>query len=140
VYEGIVLKAGTVVIANTWACCHDEEAYPDPENFDPSRFLTEDRKALRNDFVDPRTYVFGYGRRICPGRNLADAMLWTSVAIILSTFELSKGVDQQGQVIEPVPGFRSNMISRTPLPYSVVAHPRSEEALMLLLHEQASSS
>ena len=43
------------------AIMHDEEVYPDPFTFDPSRHLGDDPQP------DPLKYVFGFGRRVCPG-------------------------------------------------------------------------
>jgi hypothetical protein len=40
---------------------HDPRTYKDPHVFNPSRFLGD------NPEPDPRTWVFGFGRRICPG-------------------------------------------------------------------------
>ncbi len=34
--------------------------YPDPDTFDPNRFLSRLE-------TDPRKLVFGFGRRVCPG-------------------------------------------------------------------------
>lgn len=41
---------------------HDEEMYPNPETFNPERFLSA------NPEPDPRKWVFGFGRRVCPGK------------------------------------------------------------------------
>ena len=41
---------------------HDEEIYPDPSNFRPERFLTEDGQ-LDPKIRDPTTVAFGFGRR-----------------------------------------------------------------------------
>lgn len=50
-------------------CCrailHDPVAYPDPESFNPSRFLTSDGMKINPEVQDPEV-AFGYGRRICP--------------------------------------------------------------------------
>jgi hypothetical protein len=44
---------------------------------------------LRDDPVV--TSVFGFGKRICPGRHLADAMIFIVVASLLSVFNIKKG-------------------------------------------------
>ena len=46
------------------AITRDEMRYPHPSHFMPERFLDVNGK-LTND--DPAQYVFGLGRRICPG-------------------------------------------------------------------------
>jgi cytochrome P450 len=43
------------------AMAYDEKVYPNPEIFDPTRFLGEDQQ------MDPMKFIFGFGRRICPG-------------------------------------------------------------------------
>ena len=42
----------------------DEGRFPNAEAFIPERFLNED--GMLND-NDPADFVFGFGRRICPG-------------------------------------------------------------------------
>ncbi|GJF00667.1 cytochrome P450 [Phanerochaete sordida] len=81
-YEGYFIPAGSVVIGNAWAMLHDDERYPDPDTFDPRRFLDGDGK-LRKDVPDP-VQAFGYGRRVCPGRYFAMDVLWLAVASLLS--------------------------------------------------------
>jgi cytochrome P450 len=41
---------------------YDENVYPNPEVFDPTRFLGEDQQ------LDPMKFIFGFGRRFCPGK------------------------------------------------------------------------
>lgn len=43
----------------------DPEAYPDPETFNPARFLTPDRTRIDPAVRDPDA-AFGFGRRLCP--------------------------------------------------------------------------
>lgn len=47
------------------AMSRDESRYPDPEAFIPERFF--DSKGMLND-DDPAEFVFGFGRRKCPGK------------------------------------------------------------------------
>ena len=61
VYRGYLIPAGTTVIQNVWAIFRNPEIYPDPETFNPDRFL-EDGKT--NPLVpNPEDRAFGAGRR-----------------------------------------------------------------------------
>ena len=87
------------------AILHDELVFSDPEKFDPSRFLTSDRKLDRY-----REGAFGLGRRICPGRHLALQTLWLAMAHVLATFRIEKPVDKDGNVMEPLEKFSNGVI------------------------------
>lgn len=39
VYEGLFIPAGTIMHANQWAIHREPELYPDPETFNPQRWL-----------------------------------------------------------------------------------------------------
>ncbi|KIJ14051.1 hypothetical protein PAXINDRAFT_79953, partial [Paxillus involutus ATCC 200175] len=63
---------------------HDESRYEDPYTFHRSRFLTPEGN-LNDDDI---RYIYGFGRRICPGRSLAAASLWIAIAPILAVFQI----------------------------------------------------
>ena len=75
------------------AVLHDPVMYPDPDSFKPERFIDEDG-SLRDDPV--LTTAFGFGKRICPGRHLADATIFIVIASMLSVFNIKKGSDTNG--------------------------------------------
>jgi cytochrome P450 len=66
--------------------CHNEEKYSNPSEFNPGRFLNPDG-TLTDDTV---SVVWGFGRRICPGRHLAEASVWSAMACLLAVFKFSK--------------------------------------------------
>ena len=54
--------------------CHDEKVYPDPETFNPERFLGPDGK-IDPSVKDPGVRIFGSGRRWGVCWDLPHAML-----------------------------------------------------------------
>jgi cytochrome P450 len=81
--------------------------YPDPFSFRPERFLKDGK--INPDVKDPLA-AFGFGRRICPGRYMAQASAWIAVASILASFDITKAIDVDGSVIEPSGEYTTTMI------------------------------
>ncbi|EMD37282.1 hypothetical protein CERSUDRAFT_153819 [Gelatoporia subvermispora B] len=106
-YRGYHIPRGSFVVANNWAILHDENIYSNPSTFNPSRFMKGNE--LDADIQDPAVAAFGFGRRICPGRAMAQDLLWITIASVLATFTISKEVDSEGNEIMPetasLPGF-----------------------------------
>jgi len=123
-YKGFRIPAGSILMANSWAILHNEIDYPDPLDFKPERFLKDGQQ--NPGIKDPATSAFGFGRRICPGRHFAQSSIWITIASILSCFEISKAIDENGLFIEPS-GYSSGLISG-PLPFQCSIRPRSAEA------------
>ncbi|KAI1179236.1 cytochrome protein [Nemania sp. FL0916] len=128
--DGYFIPKGSVVMANVWWFMHDPETYPDPSTFNPSRFLGP------NPEPDPLNHIFGYGRRICPGRYLANTSVWLMIARSLAVFDISKGLDENGREIEPTVQFMPGIISRA-APFKATIKPRSpqHEALIRQVEE-----
>jgi cytochrome P450 len=58
VFEGFEIPKDSTIMANVWGILHDSEVYPNPREFDPTRFMGEHPQP------DPRDVVFGFGRRL----------------------------------------------------------------------------
>ncbi|KAJ7862995.1 cytochrome P450 [Mycena leptocephala] len=128
-YLGYRIPAGSIVIGNVWAILHDENVYPDPQSFKPERFLLDGK--LNPAITDPETAAFGFGRRICPGRHLAASALWIVVASILSTLNINKLVDKDGNVVEPSYEYFPGLVS-IPLPFECAITPRSRQSVEII--------
>ncbi|KAI0718518.1 cytochrome P450 [Cerioporus squamosus] len=93
-YRGHRIPRGAVLLPNPWAYSRDPLVYPDPEEFKPERYLKDGKLDVGEH--DPGTFVFGYGRRICPGRHFAEEMLFTTLASVLHCFDISGPRNKQG--------------------------------------------
>ncbi|THU80027.1 cytochrome P450 [Dendrothele bispora CBS 962.96] len=132
IYKDYFLLKGTVVIGNAWSILHDEETYPDPSVFNPSRFLDKNGR-LNTDVMDPALIAFGFGRRICPGRHIAIASIWIAIASVLACYNIEKEVDKHGNVIEPSgKWFSGPSLFNRPLPFKCRFVPRSKEVEVAL--------
>lgn len=70
VSEGYTVKKGTMVIPSVWPATHDPEAYPDPETYDPERWITGDAEKQTKNWL-----VFGTGPHYCLGQQYAQLNL-----------------------------------------------------------------
>lgn len=94
-YRGHLIPKGSVLLPMVWWFLNDPEIHLDPRSFSPDRFL-----APQNE-PDPKAVVFGYGRRVCPGKYFSDSNIFIVVAQLLAAFNIKKDVDENGVEIEP---------------------------------------
>lgn len=122
VYEGYRIPKGATVIADILSMSRDKGMYPDPLEFRPERFLGPSPQ------LDPRKFIFGFGRRRCPGArplhdtiqaaterwylipglHFAEASLYLSISCILAAFTIGKALDARGEEITPPAEFESS--------------------------------
>lgn len=108
---------------------HDPSVYKDPMAFKPERFLQSDEQPFPEP--DPHSLSFGFGRRICPGRLLADTSLYINAAQSLAVFNIGKGKNESGQEINPVVNFEPGVVSH-PAAFKSTIKPRSAQHEILI--------
>ncbi|KAF4581747.1 hypothetical protein EYR40_002763 [Pleurotus pulmonarius] len=128
-YKGYRLPSRSIAFYNIWAILHDETTFPEPEKFDPSRFLKNG--VIDTQLKDRVMATFGFGRRVCPGRYFALDNLWLNLASILSVYTMSKAVDENGQQIEINLEYTADL-NRHVLPFKCSIKPRSYKAEELI--------
>ncbi|KAG2336907.1 cytochrome P450 [Suillus weaverae] len=124
IYDGYFIPKGVlfqILMLHYRGISRDERRYPDASRFMPERFL-DVNGALTND--DPAGYVFGSGRRACPGRYTVDATLWYAIATMLATVEFSFAKDDQGKMIDFTPRFTTGL-TRSAVVFPCNISPRS---------------
>ena len=128
VFEGHVLQAKSFVIANVWAYTHDPKFYPEPFNFNPRRFKTLSGAGTP---PDPRLYIFGMGRRRCPGTELANHLSYLLISTTLALFNILPELDKNGQPIMPEVKYTTTLTSH-PVPFPCRIVPRTPEVARMI--------
>ncbi|KAF5231552.1 hypothetical protein FANTH_13355 [Fusarium anthophilum] len=130
VFEGYFIPKDAIIMPNIWYFAYDPEVHQDPMRFNPERFLSTDGNQPEQD---PHTYTFGFGRRVCPGRVLADNALFLNIAQSLAVLHIGKNENGAQPELLCTPG----MISH-PEPFKAAITPRSphHEELIRSLEQQ----
>ncbi|KAJ7824971.1 cytochrome P450 [Mycena olivaceomarginata] len=129
-YNGYFIPAGTMVVPNSYECARDESIFPEPEEFHPERFT--DGVKLFTNIVEPRDFAFGYGRRVCPGRQIADSTLWITIVTMLYVFDIRKAIGPDGQPIEPDLVLANSAVTSFPKSFVCDFIPRSAQHIEVL--------
>ncbi|KAI0884201.1 cytochrome P450 [Annulohypoxylon maeteangense] len=130
VYKGMFIPKGSTIIAPLWSIHLNESDFPDPDKFQPERFI-EDREY-------PGTFghsAFGWGRRICPGMHLGTASVELNIARILWAFEVGPAKDASGKDIDVDIFAFSDGFNSSPLPFPCSMIPRSAKHAKVIEHE-----
>ncbi|KAG7085838.1 hypothetical protein E1B28_003375 [Marasmius oreades] len=133
IIAGQFIPKGSLIIVNLWNMTHDPDTYPNPFEFDPDRFLSTPGKPVQKD---PRQICFGFGRRICPGLNLAEASVWLCIVMSLAVLDIKPVMGEDGKPIIPELENTNGTISH-PVPFKYNVKPRSEKAMALISSEIA---
>lgn len=80
---GFKFTKDTIVMPNLWSVHHNEEDFPNPEVFNPRRYIDE------SGVFTPHSHVMGFslGGRRCPGKPIAQCSLVCTLAQLVKNFE-----------------------------------------------------
>jgi len=130
VYRDMHIPKGSLVFGNIWAMMRDETIFPDAASFRPERFMEPTTPEMERK-MNPKNFVFGFGRRQCPGNHLVDSSIWLLLVSMLATLDISKAVDEHGNTVEPTVKY-DNAVFRRPDPFKCDIRPRSAKALSVI--------
>ncbi|KAE9382096.1 putative cytochrome P450 oxidoreductase [Stipitochalara longipes BDJ] len=122
-YMGYRIPKGAVVMAIAWSISQDESIFPNPEEFNPDRWIENPELSLG--------CAWGWGRRACPGRYIAYNSLFIIMAQLLwafdveRTYEVVNGVKVEVKINSLA---RTDGLSNAPEPFEVNFKVRSEKA------------
>ncbi|KAI0066941.1 cytochrome P450 [Artomyces pyxidatus] len=139
-YKGMFIPKGTICIANVWALNLDPEVYgADAHEFNPGRYIGENGAVMKGPLhtKEEGHSTYGFGRRVCPGKQLANDSLFIDSAVMLwaCTFEPAK--DEHGDPIPiDVDGWAEHGTVVHPAHFTCTATPRFPEVPALLAAER----
>ncbi|PVG00533.1 cytochrome P450 [Serendipita vermifera] len=88
IWKGHHIPQGTIIMCNISFILRDPRVWgPDAEEFKPERFL-EECNSNAKQLPDVESVNFGFGRRVCPGRYIAERNGLLYAASILSTYDI----------------------------------------------------
>ncbi|KAK8122217.1 hypothetical protein PG984_010887 [Apiospora sp. TS-2023a] len=132
VYKGQRIPKETLVVLNTWTIHHDEKRYPDPETFNPDRYLhdtlTSAQSANLSDATQRDHWIFGAGRRICPAISVAERETWFAISRLLWAFNMETEIPGVPVDLKEYDG----LSGRSPLPFRIRLKPRHENVEKVL--------
>jgi cytochrome P450 len=85
IWKNYCIPAGTTVFGDNWSISRDPDVYPEPHAFKPERWFDE-QGGLRDDL---KSFVYGFGRRVCPGQHVADRSVFIATLLILWAYKLT---------------------------------------------------
>ncbi|KAL0953162.1 hypothetical protein HGRIS_004424 [Hohenbuehelia grisea] len=91
-YNGYRIPEGSMIFMNIWGIYRDPELFDEPEIFKPERYLDSpfgvkpgvDTSSFKANFV------FGAGRRTCPGEHMANRTITLYAMYLLWAFDISR--------------------------------------------------
>ncbi|THU84143.1 cytochrome P450 [Dendrothele bispora CBS 962.96] len=122
IHDGMFIPKGAIIFANIWNMTHDPKTYKNPMDFNPERFLGDKPEQ------DPKDMIFGFGRRLCPGRLLGDASVFITLAMSLAAFDIKPLEDGEPLFLNNKTGIVSHLH-----PFKCNITPRMDRAKLIAL-------
>ncbi|XP_066278640.1 cytochrome P450 2U1-like [Branchiostoma lanceolatum] len=111
--NGYTIPDDATILVNLWSVHMNPQLFPEPDNFNPNRFLDQDGNFVKHEALIP----FSVGPRVCLGEQLAKMELFLLFVSLMQrfSFHLPEGA--------PAPSTTGNMtaVINMPHPYDLCA-------------------
>ncbi|KAI1858292.1 uncharacterized protein JN550_012823 [Neoarthrinium moseri] len=87
---GLTIPEGVIISASPLFHCHDAAVFPNPEEFNPQRWISGESKQMRHNFVP-----FSHGSRSCIGQNLAIIEMQVALSQVVMKMNPGEIVDRK---------------------------------------------
>jgi cytochrome P450 len=98
-YEGAFIPKGTICLANMRVLNFETGVYgEDAARFNPDRFFEQGEKCFAIEGREEGHLTFGFGRRLCVGRHIAEATLAIDFATVLWAMRFERPPGARGEL------------------------------------------
>ncbi|KAF9261047.1 cytochrome P450 [Marasmius fiardii PR-910] len=130
-YRGQFIPKNTVLIVNTYTMHHDPLRYPEPSKFNPERYINDSTlSSVSANLANPWErdhWMFGVGRRICPGMRVAEREIFLVIARLLWAFDMKETPGEPINLKE-----YDGLSGRSPVPFRIKMIPRHAKVMEVL--------
>ncbi|KAH9980243.1 cytochrome P450 [Lactifluus volemus] len=138
-YDGMFIPKDTICVPNVWCMNRNPEVYgEDAAQFNPARYLDANGDVVPGPSDTKEGHLtFGFGRRICVGRHIANDSAFINIAMMLWASKIERKKDESGRLLSlDVDGFVEQGLALYPAPFECEITPRFPEAPALLAGER----
>lgn len=136
VYQGYYIPKGSLVWGNQWGMHRNEAMYPNGDSFCPDRWLRPEYPATYKEPNEQQPTIrrysaFGFGRRICPGYEIAERALFIQIASLAWACRICKKI-KDGKEVE-VPWYKYVSAGNSgPEPFEFDTEPYGENRIAMM--------
>ncbi|THU84658.1 cytochrome P450 [Dendrothele bispora CBS 962.96] len=138
-YKGYFIPKGSICIANVWHLNRDPDIYGlDADHFNPSRHLDEKGQIAPGppDTKEESHVTYGFGRRLCVGRHVANQSLFIDISLMLWALNIENTIDPNGNPTSlDLDGVIDDGLVVRPMPFQVKITPRFPESTSIIERE-----
>ncbi len=101
-YDGMFIPKGTICLANAWHMNRVPEIYgKNTDDFDPARYLdaSGDIAPGVSELKKDGHFTYGFGKRNCVGRHMADNSLFINITTLLWATKMERKKDASGHFL-----------------------------------------
>ncbi|KAK7464944.1 hypothetical protein VKT23_006152 [Stygiomarasmius scandens] len=130
-YRGQFIPKDTVIVLNTYTMHHDPQRHPEPFKFNPDRYMNDSTLSSESaNLANPMErdhWMFGVGRRICPGMWVAEREIFLVIARLLWAFKMEQIPNEPIDLKE-----YDGLSGRSPVPFRIKMIPRDDKVATVL--------
>ncbi|KAH9022743.1 cytochrome P450 [Lactarius deliciosus] len=137
-YNGMSIPKGTICLPNLMHCNRDSYYGDDAANFRPERFLGANGEILPGpaETREEGHSTFGFGKRACMGKHVANESLFIYIATALWALALERARDDGNEMPIDADAFVDTGVTLRPPPYECKITPRFGEVVSILAAEE----